>query len=77
VAVEAAEARASVRDVGRMDAEKLKEVVEALLEAGQEATQPEEPQPQQDRPTEPTVEAERGRSCHRLSYRRWCRQLRR
>jgi hypothetical protein len=63
--------------VGRADAEKLKEVVEALPEAGQEAAQPEEPQPQQDRPTELAVEAERGRSCHCLSYRRWCRQSRR
>jgi hypothetical protein len=58
--VEAAEARTSVRDVGRADAEKLKEVVEALPEARQEAAQPEEPQPQQDRPIEPVVEAERG-----------------
>jgi hypothetical protein len=40
--VEATEARTSVRDVGRVDAEKLKEVVEALPEAGQEAAQQEE-----------------------------------
>jgi hypothetical protein len=39
--VEAAEARTSVCDVGRADVEKLKEVVEALPEAGQEAVQPE------------------------------------
>jgi hypothetical protein len=38
----------------------LKEVVEALQEAGQEAAQPEEPQPRQDWPTEPTVKVERG-----------------
>jgi hypothetical protein len=38
----------------------LKEVVEAPPEAGQEAAQPEEPQPQQDRLTKPAVEAERG-----------------
>jgi hypothetical protein len=43
-----------------VDAEKLKEVVEALPEAGQEAAQPEEPQPQQDRPVEPAIEAKRG-----------------
>jgi hypothetical protein len=51
VTVEAAEAKTSVRDVGRADVEKSREVVEALLEAGQEAVQPEsqpareEPQP--------------------------------
>jgi hypothetical protein len=56
--VEAAEADTSVRDAGRVDAKKLKEVVEAPPEAGQEAAQPEEPQPQQDRPMEPTVEVE-------------------
>jgi hypothetical protein len=58
--VEAAEAATSVRDAGRADVERVKEVVEAPLEAGQEAAQPEEPQLQQDRPTEPVVEAERG-----------------
>jgi hypothetical protein len=60
VTVEAAEADTSVRDAGRADAKKLKEVVEAPPEAGQEAAQPEEPQPQQDQPTEPAVEVERG-----------------
>jgi hypothetical protein len=58
--VEAAEANTSVRNAGWADAEKLKEVVEAPLEAGQEAMQPEEPQPRQDRPMEPAVEVERG-----------------
>jgi hypothetical protein len=58
--IEAAEARTSVHDVVRVDAEKLKEVVEAPPEAGQEAAQPEEPQPQQDWPAEPAVEVERG-----------------
>jgi hypothetical protein len=58
--VKAAEAETSVRDVGRADAEKLKEVVEAPPKAGQEAAQPEEPQPQQDQPMEPAVKAERG-----------------
>jgi hypothetical protein len=58
--VEAAEADTSIRDVGRADVEKLKEVVEALLEAGLEAAQPEEPKPQQVRPMEPVVEVERG-----------------
>jgi hypothetical protein len=43
--VEAAEAETSVRDAGRADVEKEKEVVEAPLEARQEAVQPEEPQP--------------------------------
>jgi hypothetical protein len=43
--VEATEAGTSVHDAGRVDAEKLKEVVEALPKAGQEATQLEEPQP--------------------------------
>jgi uncharacterized membrane protein YqiK len=41
----AAEAGTSVRDAGWANAKKLKEVVEALPEAGQEAVQPEEPQP--------------------------------
>jgi hypothetical protein len=41
--IEAIEAKASVRDAGRVDAEKLKEVVEALPEVGKEAVQPEEP----------------------------------
>jgi hypothetical protein len=64
--VEAAEAKASIRDVGQADVEKSREMVEALLEAGQEAAQPEsqpareEPQPQRDQPTEEAVEAERG-----------------
>jgi hypothetical protein len=40
---EAAEAETSVCDTGRVDAKKLKEVVDALPEAGQEAAQPEEP----------------------------------
>jgi hypothetical protein len=80
--VEAAEVGAYVRNVGRADVEKSKEVVEALPEAGLEAVQPEsqptreEPQSQQDRPAEPVVEAEWGRSCHRLSYRWWCQQSR-
>jgi hypothetical protein len=58
VTIEAAEAKTSVRDAGRADVEKLMEVAEAPPEAGQEAAQPEsqpaleEPQPQQDRPTE-------------------------
>jgi hypothetical protein len=38
------EADTSVRDAGRADAEKSKEVVEVPLEAGQEAAQLEEPQ---------------------------------
>jgi hypothetical protein len=38
--VEAAEVGASVRDTGRADVEKSKEVVEALPEAGQEVAQP-------------------------------------
>jgi hypothetical protein len=46
--------------MGRADVEKSKEVVEASPKVGQEAAQPEEPQPQQDRPTEPAVEAEQG-----------------
>jgi hypothetical protein len=58
VTVEAAEAGTSIRDVGREDAKMLKEVVEALPEAGQEAAQLEEPQPQQDRLIEPVVKAE-------------------
>jgi hypothetical protein len=64
--VEATEAKTSVRDAGRADVEKSKEVVEALPEAGQEVAQPEsqpareEPQPQRDRPTEQAVEAEQG-----------------
>jgi hypothetical protein len=41
--VEAAEADTSVHDTGRVDAEKLKEVVEVPPEAGQEATPLEEP----------------------------------
>jgi hypothetical protein len=50
--VEAVEAKTSIRDVGRADVEKSREVVEALPEAGKEAAQPEsqpvreEPQPQ-------------------------------
>jgi hypothetical protein len=50
--IEAAEAKTSVRDVGRADVEESREVVEAPPEAGKEATQPEsqpaqeEPQPQ-------------------------------
>jgi hypothetical protein len=39
--VKAAEAGTSVRDTGRVDVEKLKEVVEAPSKAGQEAVQPE------------------------------------
>jgi hypothetical protein len=64
--IEAAKARTSIRDARRADVEKSNEVVEALPEAGQEAMRPEsqpaweEPQPQQDRPVEPVVEAERG-----------------
>jgi hypothetical protein len=38
--VEAAEVGASVRDMGRADVEKSKEVVEALPGAGQEVAQP-------------------------------------
>jgi hypothetical protein len=60
VTVEAAEAATSVRDAGRADVERVKEVVEAPPEPGQEAAQPKEPQPQQDRPAEPAVEAELG-----------------
>jgi hypothetical protein len=58
VTIEAAEAKTSVRNAGRVHVEKSKEVVEAPPEAGQEAAQPksqparEEPQPQQDRPIE-------------------------
>jgi hypothetical protein len=44
--VEATEAETSIRDAGRADVEKAKEVVEAPPEVGQEAVQPEEPQPQ-------------------------------
>jgi hypothetical protein len=61
VTIEAAKAKTSVRDVGRVDVEKLREVAEASPEAGQEATQPEsqlareEPQPQQDQQTEQAV----------------------
>jgi hypothetical protein len=50
--VEATEAKTSIRDAGRADVEKSKEVVEAPLEAGQEVAQPESqparevPQPQ-------------------------------
>jgi hypothetical protein len=58
--VEAVEAKTSIRIVGRADVERAKEVVEAPPEAGQEAARPEEPQPQQDRPAEPAIEAERG-----------------
>jgi hypothetical protein len=47
--VEAAEAKTSIRDAGQADAEKLKEVVEAPPEAGQEATQPES-QPAREEP---------------------------
>jgi hypothetical protein len=49
--VEAAEAETSIHDTGQADVEKLKEVVEAPPEVGQEAVQPEsqpareEPQP--------------------------------
>jgi hypothetical protein len=39
--VEAAEAGTSIRDAGRANVEKSKEVVEALPEVGQEAVQPE------------------------------------
>jgi hypothetical protein len=59
VTVEAAEADTSIHDAGRADAEKSKEVVEVPLEARQEAAPSEEPQLQQDRPTEPAIEAER------------------
>jgi hypothetical protein len=75
--VEAIEADTSVRDAGQADAEKSKEVVEVPPEAGQEAAPSEEPQSQQDRSTEPAVEAERGAVVPRLSYRRWCWQSRR
>jgi hypothetical protein len=50
--VEAAKAETSIRDTGRADVEKSKEVVEASPKVGQEAVQPEsqpareEPQPQ-------------------------------
>jgi hypothetical protein len=57
---EATEAETSICDVGRMDVEELREVVEAPPEAGTEAAQLEsqlaqeepQPQPQQDQPTE-------------------------
>jgi hypothetical protein len=55
--IKVAEAETSIHDAGRVDVEGVKEVVEAPPVAGQEAAQPEEPQPQQDRPAEPTVEA--------------------
>jgi hypothetical protein len=55
-----AEGDTFVRDTGRVDAEKSKEVVEVPPEAGQEVAQSEEPQPQQDRPMKPVVEAEWG-----------------
>jgi hypothetical protein len=64
--VKAAEVETSVRDVGRADVEKSRDVVEAPPEAGKEVVQPEsqpaqeESQMQQDQPTEETVEAERG-----------------
>jgi hypothetical protein len=60
VTVEAAEADTSVHDAGWVDAKKSKEVVEVLPEVGQEAAPLEEPRPQQDRPTELTIEAEQG-----------------
>jgi hypothetical protein len=37
VTIEATEAETSIRDAGRADVKKLREVVEAPLEAGQEA----------------------------------------
>jgi hypothetical protein len=73
VTIEAIEAETSVRDVGRVDVEKSREVVEAPLEVGKEAAQPEsqpareEPQPQQDQPTEQAVKPERGWSCRSRS----------
>jgi hypothetical protein len=66
VTIESTEAKTSIHDTGRADVEKSREVVEAPPEAGQETAQPEsqpareELQPQQDRPTEQAVEAERG-----------------
>jgi hypothetical protein len=66
VTIEATKAETSVHDAGRADVEKSREVAEALPEAGQEAVQPEsqpareEPQPQQDRPMEQAIKAERG-----------------
>jgi hypothetical protein len=56
--IEVVEAAASARDVGWADVDQ--EVVEAPPEAGQEAAQPEEPQPQHDQPAEPMVEVESG-----------------
>jgi hypothetical protein len=56
--VEAAEVETFVRDAGRANVKKSREVEEAPPEAGKEAAQPEsqpareEPQPQQDQPTE-------------------------
>jgi hypothetical protein len=64
--IEATKAETSVREAGRVDVDKLREVAEAPPEAGQEAAQPEsqpvqeELQPQQDRPMEQAVEAKRG-----------------
>jgi hypothetical protein len=76
VTIEAAEAETSIHDTGWADVEKLREVAEAPLEARLEAAQPEsqpvweEPQPQEDQPTEQAVEVEWGWSCHHPSYRR-------
>jgi hypothetical protein len=59
--VEAIEAEISIRDTGRANVEESREVVEAPLDAGKEAEQP-EPQPAWNG----------GWSCHRPMCRRWC-----
>jgi hypothetical protein len=82
VTVEAGKAETSICDAGRADVEKIKEVVEALPDAGKEKEQPElqpereepRPQPQQDQLEEQAVEAEWGWPCHLPTCRRWCRQ---
>jgi hypothetical protein len=66
VTVEAGKAETSVRDAGRADVEKSREVVEAPPDVGKEAEQLElqpereepRPQPQQDQPEEQAAEAQ-------------------
>jgi hypothetical protein len=68
VTVEAGKAKTSIRDAGRADVEKSREVVEAPPDVGKEAEQPElqpereepRPQPQQDQPEEQAAEVEQG-----------------
>jgi hypothetical protein len=71
--VEAAKAKTSIRNAGRADVEKTKEVVEAPPEARQEAAS------RRSRSRSRTGQGSRrsrwkgGRSRHRPSSRRWCR----